>query len=72
MGRRSKGTLYASITYVPANMPAEPIPATNRPMIRTRLLGAAPHIKLPSSKMVIVVMNTFFILKNVYSFPQSN
>ena len=37
-------------------MPADPTPATERPMIRVTLLGAAPQMALPISKMASAVL----------------
>lgn len=48
----------------PEKMPADPTPATARPMIRVRLLLATPQIKLPSSKMAMAMRYTHFTLKN--------
>jgi hypothetical protein len=49
MGRFSRGTECARMMRAPEKIPAEPIPATARPMIRVKLLFATPQIKLPNS-----------------------
>jgi hypothetical protein len=51
MGRFSRATEWARIIRAPEKIPAEPIPATARPMIRVKLLFATPQMRLPNSKM---------------------
>jgi len=55
MGLFTKGTEYATIMSAPEKIPAEPIPATARPMMSAIEFGATPHIKLPSSNIPIAM-----------------
>jgi hypothetical protein len=48
-GLFSLSTLVAIILNAPFTMPLIPSPATALPIISAMLLGATPHIKLPSS-----------------------
>ena len=56
MGRFSSGTLYAKMMRAPEKIPAEPTPAMARPTMSAVLVGATPQMRLPSSKMMMVVM----------------
>lgn len=51
------------IISAPEKMPAHPIPAIARPMIKAFELGATPQIKDPSSKIAIAVRKTTLMEK---------
>lgn len=51
VGLFRNGTVFATINIAPEKMPAEPNPATARPMMNAVELGAAPQTALPISKM---------------------
>jgi hypothetical protein len=55
IGRLTRGTEYATIIRAPEKIPALPTPATALPMIRAMEFGATPQMRLPSSKMAMVV-----------------
>jgi hypothetical protein len=63
IGRFSKGTLYARMIKAPEKMPADPKPATARPMMSVKLELATPQIKLPSSKMPMATRYVHLTLK---------
>jgi hypothetical protein len=44
----------------PVNIPADPKPATARPMIRAVEVGAVPQTKEPISKIPKAIKNTHF------------
>jgi len=46
------------MTIAPEKMPADPNPATARPMIKAVLFGAAPQIAEPISKRATTVRKT--------------
>lgn len=50
MGLFSSGTICVRISDEPEKMPAEPMPATARPIMKAVELGAAPQIAEPTSK----------------------
>ena len=50
-GRCRRGTLTEMMSTAPLKIPAEPIPATARPIIRAVEVGATPQMREPSSKM---------------------
>lgn len=56
---------YAMIIRAPEKMPAEPMPATARPIIRAVEFGAAPQIAEPISKMVMAIKKTHLTGKKV-------
>lgn len=41
------------MTRAPENIPADPTPATARPMIRATEVGAAPHYAISESALLI-------------------
>ncbi len=49
----------------PEKIPAEPRPAIARPRIKAIELGAAPQIRLPSSKIPMAIRYTYLIEKKV-------
>lgn len=51
VGRDRSGTVTEMIKIAPEKIPAAPIPATARPMIRVVELGATPQINEPTSKI---------------------
>lgn len=53
------------IIRAPEKIPAEPMPATARPIIRAVELGAAPQIADPISKMVMAIKKTHLTGKKV-------
>ena len=55
IGLFSSETVWATIINAPEKIPADPTPATARPMIRAIEFGAAPQIKLPISNSPIAV-----------------
>ena len=44
IGLLTRGTAYAIMTRAPENIPADPTPATARPMIKATEVGAAPQM----------------------------
>lgn len=50
-------------------MPADPSPATARPMMKATELGAAPQRAEPASNSVMADRNTTLMLKKVYNLP---
>lgn len=66
------GTVLATIKMAPEKIPADPTPATARPMMRAVEDGAIPHMKDPNSKMKSAERNTHFKLKKVNSFPKNS
>jgi len=60
-----RGTVFPSTTIDPVINPAEPIPATARPTIKTTELGAAAHKIDPASNMTMEDRNMILMLKNV-------
>ena len=52
------GTDCATITTAPENIPADPIPAIARPIIKVVEVGAAPQRADPASKMTVADTNT--------------
>lgn len=63
IGLFTSGTAYAIMTRAPENIPADPTPATARPMIRATEVGAAPQMTEPTSKIKIAVKYTHLMLK---------
>ncbi|CAI4216090.1 unnamed protein product [Parascedosporium putredinis] len=59
------GTVYAKIVNAPVKIPAPPTPATARPRMKARLVGATPQMRLPSSKMATAEINTVFMFQKV-------
>jgi hypothetical protein len=55
IGRFTRGTEYATIINAPEKIPALPIPAMARPIIKAMELGAIPQIRLPNSKIAIAM-----------------
>jgi len=53
IGLFTRGTEYAMMTRAPEKIPADPIPAMARPMMRATEVGAAPQTTEPTSKMNI-------------------
>ena len=57
------------ITMAPDMMPADPSPATARPMMKATEVGAAPQMAEPISNSAMAVRKTALMLKKVYSLP---
>lgn len=55
IGRFTRGTEYATMIKAPEKIPALPMPAMARPIIKAMELGAAPQMRLPSSNMPIAM-----------------
>jgi len=53
VGRCLRGTVFETIRMAPEKMPADPRPATARPMMRAVEFGAAPQTAEPISKMAM-------------------
>lgn len=69
IGRLEGSTTKATIMYAPVPMPAHPIPAIARPIMRASELGAAPHSRLPSSNRPIEPRNVHLRGKYLYALP---
>lgn len=61
MGRLASGTICATITVAPENMPADPIPAIARPTMKALEFGAPPQMADPTSKISIAIRKTVFV-----------
>lgn len=61
VGRLRTGISGSNIIIPPEKMPAEPIPAIARPIMKAVELGAAPQRADPASKMTIVIRYTHFV-----------
>ncbi len=53
------------MTRAPEKIPADPIPATARPMMRATEVGATPQMRDPSSKIPMAKRYTHLMLKKV-------
>jgi len=51
------------MTRAPENIPADPMPATARPMIRAIDVGATAQIRDPTSNMAMALRYTHLMLK---------
>lgn len=60
-GRFSRGKIWVRMTEDPENIPAEPIPAMARPMMKAVELGAAPQIAEPTSKTTTAARKIIFV-----------
>lgn len=58
------------MTRAPAKIPADPIPAIARPMMRAVDVGAAPQTSEPSSKIPMAIRYTHLMLKKVRNLPK--
>lgn len=72
MGRVASGMVDVIKMMAPAMMPALPIPAIARPMMKATELGAAPHRADPISKIKMRTKNTYLAVWKVYILPMSN
>lgn len=59
-GRISRGAMCATIIRPPGKTPAAPMPAIDRPTIKTTEEGEVAHTRLPISKMVTKTRNDHF------------
>lgn len=59
-GVRAGGALSPTIMYEPEVIPAPPIPAIARPMMRAVEVGATAQMRLPTSKMKTAKRKTVF------------
>ena len=57
------------MVYAPLERPAPPIPAMARPTMRVVELLATAQMRLPSSKMNMLIKKTIFKGKNFRAFP---
>jgi hypothetical protein len=69
MGRFSKGRMRAMMIKAPEVIPAQPMPATALPTIRTREDGAAAQTMEPTSKTHRAKRKIHVALYSMYSFP---
>lgn len=69
VGRWLSGTHSARMSVVPACMPAEPIPANDRPKMNTGEFGAVAHTALPVSNISKAARKTYLLEKRLYIFP---
>jgi hypothetical protein len=53
--------MCVKITVEPEKMPAEPVPAMARPMIKATDVGAAPQRVEPTSKIPMEMRKTSFV-----------
>lgn len=61
MGLFSNGNICVRMTEDPEKMPAEPMPAMARPMMKAVELGAPPQRAEPTSKMTVAIRKTTFV-----------
>jgi hypothetical protein len=61
IGLFGSGTISDTTTVAPENIPADPIPAMARPMIKAVDDGAAPHRAEPPSKITIDTRKRSFV-----------
>jgi hypothetical protein len=72
MGRFWSGMISTIMTVAPEKMPADPIPAIARPMMKTTELGAAPETADPISKTITADIEANLVLYSEKIFPHSN
>ena len=61
IGRLRRGTSGMMTIIPPEKIPADPIPAMARPIMKVVEVGAAPHMADPASKTTIERMYTHFV-----------
>ena len=71
-GLFGRGTDLAMIMSAPEKIPAPPIPAIARPIIRATELGLAPQIAEPISKINTAPTKVHFTGSKVYNLPKKS
>lgn len=67
-GRFSNGRRSTKRTWPPVEMPAQPMPAMARPMMKAMLFGAAAQSTEPTSNMKTNMLNAHFDRKKVWPY----